>query len=298
MQVPAVNTTLFLQTPVTTLIEKRFSCRTHPAQPVPHSARQRLQDACTQLTQGPLGARLRFDLLAAHPDDPKALRGLGTYGEIKKPAGFIIGAVQQGPFDLEQYGYAMQWLILLCTELELGTCWLGGSFTRSSFSHRLGLRKDECLPAVTSVGCLPEEYRDYKSGPPHARKRQEWQALFFDDNFDTPLSQESAGRYAQPLEMVRIAPSARNKQPWRVLRQGDKWHFYIQHVQDKVVTIFGPLLQVVDLPRLDIGIAMCHFELTARACGLDGHWVAQAPAGIPSEPERDYIITWQTTTTS
>ena len=39
---------------------------------------------------------------------------------------------------------------------------------------------------------------------------------FYDGGFDKPLIPEQAYALAQPPEMVQWAPSAVNKQPWRV----------------------------------------------------------------------------------
>ena len=58
--------------------------------------------------------------------------------------------------------------------------------------------------------------------------RLAWERLFFDQAFGTPLTREAAGEYATPLEMVRLGPSASNKQPWRIVREGGAWHFYVQ----------------------------------------------------------------------
>lgn len=49
--------------------------------------------------------------------------------------------------------------------------------------------------------------------------RKEWKELFYQADFHTPLTQELADAYAQPLEMVRLAPSAKNAQPWRVRKR-------------------------------------------------------------------------------
>ena len=46
----------------------------------------------------------------------------------------------------------MECLILTATDMGLGTCWLGGFFTRGSFSRRVGLKDEERIPAVASVG--------------------------------------------------------------------------------------------------------------------------------------------------
>ena len=77
-------------------------------------------------------------------------------------------------------------------------------------------------------------------------------------------------------EMVRLAPSASNRQPWRIIRHGVSWHFYVQRSSGYRRT--ARLGGVPDLQRVDMGIAMCHWELTAREAGLHGHWVVQEPA--------------------
>jgi hypothetical protein len=52
------------------------------------------------------------------------------------------------------------------------------------------------------------------------------------------------------------------------------------------------LLGVADLQRLDIGIAMCHFELTARHQRLKGEWVSSDP-GLPLiDKNTVYIAMW------
>jgi hypothetical protein len=40
-----------------------------------------------------------------------------------------------------------------------------------------------------------------------------------------------------------------------------------------------------------MGIAICHFELTAQAIGLKGRW--QVEAAAPTGKLLDYIVTWR-----
>ena len=57
---------------------------------------------------------------------------------------------------------------------------------------------------------------------------------------------------------------------------------------------YDKLIKAVDLQRLDLGIAMSHFELTAWELGLVGRWVNQPPS-MGSLPERiEYVQTWIT----
>jgi len=94
---------------------------------------------------------------------------------------------------------------------------------------------------------------------------------------------------------VRWAPSASNKQPWRLLRSGETWHFYLQRTKGygKGSSVFS-LLRLADLQRVDMGIAMCHFELAARERGLAGRWVVEQPALDTSAEGLEYTVSWIT----
>lgn len=60
------------------------------------------------------------------------------------------------------------------------------------------------------------------------RSVRTFEELFFDGTFDLPLTREKAGVFAEPLDMVRLAPSAVNKQPWRVVVADNAAHFYLK----------------------------------------------------------------------
>ncbi|WP_083248367.1 nitroreductase family protein [Desulfuribacillus stibiiarsenatis] len=54
--------------------------------------------------------------------------------------------------NLEDIGYTLEQLILYATSKGLGTCWLGGTFTKSSFERMVQLKEHEILPIITPVG--------------------------------------------------------------------------------------------------------------------------------------------------
>ena len=64
---------------------------------------------------GPLGNPLRFRLAAATEESAEALKGLGTYGFVRGASAFIVGAVSPGDRHLEDYGHALEQLVLLAT---------------------------------------------------------------------------------------------------------------------------------------------------------------------------------------
>jgi hypothetical protein len=290
-----VDQTSLFNAPIIETIRQRFSCRRFLETPIDETKQQDLQGFIDSLPPGPFGTRPRFRLAAATQADVTSLRGLGTYGFIRGAAGFIIGAVEPGEKDLEDYGYSMEAIILQATRLCLGTCWLGGTFTKSGFARRIELKTGETIPAVTAIGEYtgPVQARQgLVSGMANANRRLAWDRLFFDRRFDTPLDHSTVGAYAMPLSMVRIGPSASNKQPWRVVKDGQSWHFYLQRTPGYRRDPLKILLELCDLQRLDMGIAFCHFELTAREMGLAGHWVVDDPHTPGPSPQIEYIASW------
>lgn len=281
--------------PIEQLIKQRFSCRSYLNQPVEEQTRLRLADYAASLQTGPFGARIRFALVAARERDKKALKNLGTYGFIKGATGFIIGVIQDDDMNLEDFGYLMESIILFATDIGLGTCWLGGTFTKSSFSERVSPRPGELIPAVVALGyCAkkPLRFETFIRSTADADRRLPREQLFFDSKFGVPLSRQAAGDYATALEMVRRGPSASNKQPWRVVKKGNLWHFYLQRTPGYRERMLVRLFTVADMQRIDMGIAMCHFELMARDHGLDGHWEMTAPDVEKSDESTEYVVSW------
>jgi nitroreductase len=302
--------------PVTETILQRFSCRTYRPVPLAEADRALLSERARSLTEGPLGNRLRFRLAASTEESADALKGLGTYGFIRGASAFVVGAVSPGERHLEDYGYGLEQLVLFATSLGLGTCWLGGSFTRSSFSRAVEATWQERVPAVAAVGVIPD-LEAARGGIIRRRVgadlRLPWERLFFDAAFGVPLSRADAGDFAEPLEMLRRGPSASNKQPWRVVRDGGHgtprhsgghgtprhsggagaaWHFYLQRTPGYRGGLAGKLLRLEDIQRVDIGIAMCHFEIVLREAGGTGKWVLRPPV-IETPRDVEYVVTWE-----
>ncbi len=284
--------------PIDVLIQKRFSCRKYRREPIPVELQAKLKDFIAGINSGLFGAKMRFELIATEEQDPKALRGLGTYGFIQGASGFVVGALSTGSLNLEEYGYRMEQIVLAATDLGLGTCWLGGTFTKSSFARKIDLQQEESIPAILSIGLMEDEnqarqgvIRQYVAG----HQRFAWEQLFFAESWGVPLTISMAGDYALPLEMVRLGPSASNKQPWRVVHNKTGYHFFIQRTKG-YRNIFTRLVQVEDMQRLDMGIAMCHFELTAKALGLSGKWGNITHGITLPENSIEYSMSWLLTT--
>jgi nitroreductase len=274
---------------ITETIKERISCRTYSEQPIEDKVLKEFSASINAVHTGPFGNQPKFKLIKLTSLTPQEWKKLGTYGIIKNAQIFLAGSIQDGHLAMEDYGYCKEKLILQATQFGLGTCWLGGTLQRSRFAQAIGLREGELLPTISPVGypaqqkSITEKMMRWGVG---SDNRKTWSDIFFADNFSQPMTQSQAGKYSEALENLRLAPSAGNKQPWRILRDAKKngFHFYLSRA-------FGyNSLLPVSLQNIDMGIAMCHFALTAQETGLKGKW--QIDAAAPKEKSLDYIVTW------
>jgi len=283
-------------TPITDLIRQRFSCRTYQKKAITRDDLNTLISFAESNDTGPQNNTIRFKITAASEQDSQQLKGLGTYGFIKDPAGFIIGAVKDNPGSLLDFGYLLESIILKATEVGIGSCWLGGTFTKSRFSAVMDLQPGEDIPSVISIG-YPSDQKAFMDRVSRiyagADRRLPWKEIFFDKSFTTPLNPGSAGGFAEMLEMVRLAPSASNKQPWKIIRDEGTWHFYIQRTRRYPPTAFKLLLNAADLQKIDLGIAMAHFDLTAKENQVPGMWFSQDPGISISDELTEYCVSWK-----
>jgi len=271
-------------------IKKRFSCRTYKNGPMKEGDQQKLRDFLLINARGPFGNRVRFELIDLAGKEIDEIKTLGTYGIIKGASMFIVGAVAKGNRAMEDYGYGMEKNILVATHLGLGTCWLGGTFNRSASASRINKRDDEVVPAITPVG-YPNEKKSIKDIAirffAKSNSRKAWEELFFCGDTSTPLARSIAGTYELPLECVRIGPSASNRQPWRIVREKDDdvFHFYISRTPG-----YAERYPDVSLQDVDMGIAMCHFEVALQEMNLKGSW--QNMQFAPPQRGLEYIASW------
>lgn len=285
-----------LKQPITHIIKQRISVRTYTPEPLDAKHLATLAEFLASNPSGAFQSTLRFQLFATKPGDADALKGLGTYGQIKHPAGFIIGAMGTSAKNLEDFGYAMEQIVLLATDLGVGTCWLGGNFQQSNFAKAMRCAADETVPAVISLG-YPADKPSWRDKLIHVvmdtKKRFPWEQLFFQNSFQTQMTEAQAGQYAIPLEMVRLAPSASNYQPWRIVKtaQNNVFHFYMTR-KPGYNRSEKKYFKMADLQRVDLGIAMCHFELTAREQGLQGAWKIVDPGIAPLPAQTEYVASW------
>ncbi len=271
-------------------MKKRVSVRSYADRPVEQGVKEKIRGLLVAHNTGPFGNRVRLDLIDLSDVEQVETRQLGTYGFIRGARLYIAGVVSQTPGAMQDFGYCLEQVIIKSTHLGLGTCWLGGTFKRASFAKRLSLSNDEVIPAISPIG-YPRDKRTVRERVLRrfvgADQRKLWAALFFEGAMDRPLPKEVADEYATALECLRLAPSASNNQPWRIVKSKDAnvFLFFLKRTPG-----YRRFLKGLDLQLVDMGIAMSHFELAVRETGLDGTWDAGEPRF--GETEAEYVISW------
>jgi hypothetical protein len=241
---------------------------------------------------GPFGGKGRIQLVQVTNNISDKGIKLGTYGFIKNPQAYLVGLCENNSSSLLEFAYVFHKLVLFLAENGLGTCWMGGTFSRNSFEKEINLRSGEFIPCITPTGYPQEKPRVFDKALRYVVKadnKKRWDQLFYQAGFTQPLEKSVAAELEIPLEMVRLGPSASNKQPWRVVlsQDGKSCYFYIEHTPN-YSTKLG-----YDMQILDIGIAMAQFESACQELEINGRWEVIDPIlQVPNELT-EYMVSWK-----
>ncbi|MDR1700664.1 MAG: nitroreductase family protein [Lachnoclostridium sp.] len=142
---------------------------------------------------------------------------------------------------MEKLGYYGEQVVLYATALGLGTCWVGGTFDRSSC--KAALSAGESVICVISVGNVRSE-KSLKEEFIHMmthHKTKNMEQLYISDT-DVP------DWFMKGIMAVQKAPSAVNRQPVTFTYKKDKVTAFVEDISSQGYA-------------LDLGIAKLHFEL-------------------------------------
>ncbi|MEH7072757.1 nitroreductase family protein [Neobacillus drentensis] len=278
---------------VTETIRKRQSIRTYENQAISAVHLQQIHDYINDSghLKGPFGQTGRIVLVEVKKNVTDKGIKLGTYGFIKNPSGYLVGITENNREALIDFAFTFQKLVLFLTELEIGTCWMGGTFSRNSFEEEIQLDESGFIPCITPIGYPKQKQRVFDKAVRlvvKADNKKPWDKLFYDTDFESNLTKENAGLLEVPVEMVRLGPSASNKQPWRLVVSEDRkiCHFYIEHTPN-YSTKLG-----YDMQLLDMGIALCQFESACQELNISGNWAVSDPEITPLSKQTEYIVSW------
>jgi nitroreductase len=243
-------------------IEHRVSTRSYDKRAVEAGLLRRLitlSKAASRLTDVPL----RVELISGVEKTQRILTYMiGSYGLVLTPPHVLVGVIpSENATARVDLGYVLEQTVLEASRLELGTCWITGSYDAERAGDAVGLASGEEAAAIIALG-RPSQggwgrvhtgtIRRLAGG----HKRKPLKDIVFSDRWGEPWSADGADPILTSiLEHARLAPSAVNRQPWRF-----------------IVRSHDIMLALVQPKPIDAGIVMAHVALAAEALGREGRW--------------------------
>lgn len=229
------------------LLERRHSVRSYSLDPIPDQIKNTLRSEVTLINSHEAG--LNFQLTF---DDSKPFQGFRrSYGMFKNVTNYL-SAIIDPTFEYaeERAGFFAEKLVLKMVEIGLGTCFVGGTFSREDLDPRVEVY--EKVPFVVTFG-----YADAKntsilgrltSKIAHRKDRQ--LGSFFKGSEQEKQMLVDAGIDVElALKAVKLAPSALNKQPVRLMCCDDAETFDL-----------GAEVEDYSSNAVDLGIAKCNVQ--------------------------------------
>ncbi|MBR3438247.1 MAG: nitroreductase [Clostridia bacterium] len=254
------------------LAKERRSVRTFDGKPLTVQDREAVA-AFIESIPNPFGLPVEFILLDAKEN--------GLYSPVIKGETLYVAAkTEKAPHSEEAFGYSFEQLVLFAQSLGIGTTWIGGTFKREIFEKAANVQGNEKMYCASPLGYPAKKMSvieaTMRKGV-RADKRKDADELFFDRDFQTPLKTQDK-TILDALEAVRLAPSAVNMQPWRIVADGSRYHFFLSHKKGYDANADW------DIQAVDMGIALCHFM------NIAGGTVEIANPGIECANGIDYAV--------
>ena len=210
-------------------IEHRHSVRSFTGEAVPTDARATLEQAVAS-ANGASGLHMQLAW-----DEPEAFATmLAHYGKFQNACNYLALVGPKGPDLDELCGYFGEKIVLLARQLGLGSCWVGGTFSRKR--TRCDVGAGERLVLVVALGIGVDDGRPRRSkgigelSNTHSHVMPDW--------------------FQHGMQAVALAPTALNQQ-----------HFIF--TLDRNRTRVSAQSTGGFFSKVGLGIAECHFELAS-----------------------------------
>lgn len=160
--------------------------------------------------------------------------GLAKYGKFSGISNYIAMVCRKG--DDEKLGYYGERVVLLAQTLGLNTCWVGLTFRKQPDKYQV--LDGETLLCVVSLGYGATQ------GTAHPQKK----GIEHFCHVKSPMPEW----FRRGMEAALMAPTAINQQ---------KFEFAL--IDGQRVSAKARFALLNSYPKLDLGIAKCHFEIGA-----------------------------------
>ncbi|MCL2143768.1 MAG: hypothetical protein FWH44_05900 [Methanomassiliicoccaceae archaeon] len=214
----------------TVSVIKRKSVRKYDMTPLQDETLNELNEFVGAL-EPPFAGKFGYKIFSKKEYD---VRSGGAFG-ISAPHYLMFFGDKNDDNVLRNIGYAGELAALKLADMGIGTCWLGGPKSKETLDSSEYVI---CICFGTPVGELRGSENEAE------RKKLDEIASNYNDE------------QKEMLRYVRLAPSARNLQPWFFRCGSDRIHVF----KVKTGGLMSKLALFKVLQKIDIGIAISHFS--------------------------------------
>ena len=274
-------------------MDRRISVRTYSLDAPDGDLLSQIKRIVEKKRKGPFGKTYSLVLMDTKGESLSDIGKMTSYGVIKDARYYFGGYSDGDDRSIIDFGYCFEEILLELTALDLGTCWMGGTFGRGFISRMLSLPENKVIPAISPVGyslekrAFADKLTRFIAG---SKNRKPHQKLFYnyagEDSLQPVLLEEMRPPLGEILESVRSAPSASNKQPWRLIIQNNHYHFYWDFDSK-----YNSMIRGFNIQALDMGIALCHFTKAAEELRLGGKLSYSDPHF--ENVKWKYVLSWK-----
>lgn len=192
-------------------LAQRHSVRSYSTEPLSDSAVASLRAAITTINSHEAGLHFSLCLNA-----PEAFKGFGrSYGFFRNVRNYIVLTIDSAsyPWMEEKAGYYAQMIVMKCVDMGLGTCYVGGTFSRKHLPVQL--RAGWKVPAVVTIGYPEEEKEGFiaRMVRKGAKRKSKAPLQFYRGNLPWEAAERLFPNLLPALKAIALAPSALNSQP-------------------------------------------------------------------------------------
>lgn len=238
-------------------MEMRRAVRTFdPSKPLTTDQIEEIRKAIEE-AKSPFGGEIAVKL---HKFDLKGKLKPSTYGSVEGAEWYMLVGIADTPESYLSAGFRMEQVVLKIVDMGLGTNFMTDTFKSGAFKDAAGFPDNTPLHVIMPVGTPAGKERLVEKITHMAlksRSRKPFEETFGNVPDDSP--------FHRPLEMMRLAPSAYNKQPWRAIAEDKTVWFYQVPSDDSLI---------------GMGNGLANFHLALLQEGKNGSWGKPADAPV------------------
>jgi nitroreductase len=256
----------------------RYSLRSYDPNPLDENTLDNIEKV-VQTTEPLLSFNRMGFSLHRHLSSKERSFAMGMINPHIQPPHILITWITGGEHPYTDLGFRMEQAAVQLHSMGIGSCFIGTLGREQSLNNQYNLPPQTVTGAILAIG---------KPVVPNAgnkpKKRLVLEKIAFRNDFSTPMN--NPGVLTPILEAARMAPSATNAQPWRLVWKEPYLFLFV--TSKKLANILSSEYKKYCL--YDGGICMANIAMALKAHNLTAHWDILDPSSpvLPEHP-REFI---------